>query len=255
MSAFKDHFSGHAADYARYRPGYPPALFDWLAARAPSRRLALDCGTGSGQAAGALARRFEHVIATDASAEQIANAERFANVEYRVARAEAVVADNGAVDLVTVAQALHWFDVEAFYATAEAALAPGGVLAVWTYELMQVNREIDALIDDVYRGELDVFWPPERALVETGYRGILPRWPRIATPAFTVRMDWTVDDALGYLSSWSAVQRYRRALGRDPLAALAGPLRAAWGSRRRGVLWPVVLHAFRRPWRAQSGAS
>ena len=247
MSAFKDHFSAHAADYARYRPAYPAALFMWLAARSPHRALALDCGAGNGQAAVALARHFDRVVATDASAQQIANARGPANVSYRVAAAEADAVPAGSAALVTVAQALHWFDHAAFYAAAARALSPGGLLAVWTYELMTVSADVDALVEHFYRTATDPWWPPERDHVESGYRGILPPWRRIAVPRFEVRADWRADDALGYLASWSAVRRCRAATGTDPVAALAPALHEAWGPLRRAVRWPLVLHAFRRP--------
>lgn len=245
--SFKDHFSGHAADYARFRPRYPRALFAWLADHAPARRLAVDCGTGNGQAASALAPHFSSVVATDASAPQLAQARGPGNVRYAVAPAEADVVAPGAADLVTVAQALHWFDTEAFYAAAARALAPRGLLAVWTYELMTVSATVDATVLDFYRGAIDAYWPPERAHVEAGYRGILPRWPRVAAPRFEVRAEWYADDALGYLASWSAVRRCRQATGTDPVAAIADALHGAWGPYRRSVRWPLVLHAFRRP--------
>lgn len=245
--SFKDHFSGHAADYARYRPVYPPALFAWLVSRCPHRALALDCGTGNGQAAIALAPHFDRVLATDASTPQVANARGPANVSFRVAAAEADVVAPASAALVTVAQALHWFDHDAFYAAAARALSPGGVLAAWTYELMRVSRDVDAIVNAFYRGPIDDYWPPERDDVEAGYRGILPGWPRIATPVFEVRAHWRAADALGYLGSWSAVRRCRAATGADPLAAVAPALAEAWGPHRRAVRWPLVLHAFRRP--------
>ena len=245
--SFKDHFSGHAVDYARYRPTYPRALFSWLADRAPHHALALDCGAGNGQAAVALAAHFDRVVATDASAQQVANARGPANVAFRVAPAEADAVPARAAGLITVAQALHWFDLAAFYTAAARALSRNGVLAVWTYELMTVSRDIDAVVDAFYRGDIDGFWPPERGHVEAGYRGILPDWPRIATPRFEVRAEWRAEDALGYLGSWSAVRRFRAATGRDPLGEVAPPLRAAWGAHRRSVRWPLVLHVYRRP--------
>ncbi|MEM7806141.1 MAG: class I SAM-dependent methyltransferase [Pseudomonadota bacterium] len=245
--SFKDHFSGHAVDYARFRPLYPPSLFAWLASQAPARRLAVDCGTGNGQAANALAAHFERVVATDASAPQVAQAQGPDNVSYRVAPAEAEVVAAGTADLVTVAQALHWFDVEAFYSTAARALAPGGLLAVWTYELMTVSAAVDAAVLSFYRGAIDGYWPPERDHVENGYRDIVPAWPRVAAPRFEVRANWRADDALDYLASWSAVRRCRRATGQDPVGAFANTLRTAWGPQRRSVRWPLVLHSFRRP--------
>ncbi|MEL7373323.1 MAG: class I SAM-dependent methyltransferase, partial [Pseudomonadota bacterium] len=223
------------------------SLFAWLAGQAPARTLAVDCGTGNGQAANALAAHFERVVATDASVPQVAQAQGPDNVSYRVAPAEAEVVAAGTADLVTVAQALHWFDVEAFYSTAARALAPGGLLAVWTYELMTVSAAVDAAVLSFYRGAIDGYWPPERDHVENGYRDIVPDWPRVAAPRFEVRANWRADDALGYLASWSAVRRCRRATGQDPVGAFANTLRTAWGPQRRSVRWPLVLHSFRRP--------
>lgn len=244
---FKDHFSGHAAIYARHRPTYPDALFDWIADQCRRREHALDCATGNGQAARALARRFGRVTATDASAEQIAAAQPEPGVTFRTAPAEASGLPDASVDVVTVAQALHWFDLQAFYREAARVLRDNAVLVAWCYQLTRVDPAIDAVIDDYYAGTLAGYWPPERVHIERGYDDIRPDWPAIEVPQFEMRCDWTADDMLGYLASWSATRRAEAATGRNPLADVEGPLRAAWHAAPRPVRWPLVCLAFRRP--------
>ncbi|HEX7062862.1 MAG TPA: class I SAM-dependent methyltransferase [Woeseiaceae bacterium] len=244
--SFKDHFSGHAASYAAFRPRYPDALFDFLARSAPAREHAWDCGTGNGQTAVSLAAHFERVTATDASAAQIAAAEPHPRVAYRVAAAEASGIDEETVDLVTVAQALHWFDIERFFAEALRVLAPGGVLAVWCYGLCRVERRIDAVIEGLYRA-VDAWWPPERRLIEEGYRSITLPLPALPAPAFAMSADWSADAMLGYLRTWSACQRHLAERGTDPVRTVEDELCALWGAGSRTVRWPLALKAGRRP--------
>jgi SAM-dependent methyltransferase len=247
--SFKDHFSGHAAEYARSRPGYPPELFAWLAEVAPARERALDCGAGSGQAAVALAAHFAEVVATDASEQQIRNAEPHARVSYRVAPAEDSGLADASVDLVTVAQALHWFDLPRFWAEVDRVLRPGGVLATWTYWLMHVSPEVDAAVERFYTGEIGPYWPPERKMVDEGYRSVAFPYDPIAVPPFEMRLSWTLPQALAYLRTWSGVKRFQDAHGRDPLLAAEPDIRAAWGDAEqpRTVGWPLSVLAFRKP--------
>ena len=174
---FKDHFSKQSKFYADCRPTYPEPLFDYLATLVPATARVWDCATGNGQAAQALAGRFAEVIATDASANQIANARPVAGVEYRISAAENSGLSNNSVDLITVAQALHWFDFPAFFAEVERVLRPGGVLAVWGYELFQIDPAMDAVIGDLYSRTLRDYWPPERRLLERGYADIVFPYP------------------------------------------------------------------------------
>ncbi|MGE0080037.1 MAG: class I SAM-dependent methyltransferase [Thiohalomonadaceae bacterium] len=241
--SFKDHFSALAAGYASFRPRYPDTLYAWLAQQAPGRALAWDCATGSGQAAVGLAAHFARVVATDASAGQIANAHRHARVDYAVAPAEDSGLAAHSVDLVTVAQALHWFDLERFYAEARRVLCPDGLLAVWTYNLFRTDIDAaDALVDHLYGEVLGPWWPCERRLVENGYRDLPFPFVEITAPAFEMRTEWDLAHLLGYLRTWSAVKRYREACGVDPVAAIADALAAALGARERlSVRWPLAV--------------
>lgn len=244
MTAFKDHFSAHAGRYALARPRYPEELFQFLAGLLPEKHLAWDCATGNGQAAVSLARFFSGVVATDASATQIGEAVATNGIDYRVAPAERSGLLPGSVDLVTVAQALHWFDIEQFFDEVRRVLKPGGVLAVWSYGTCRIDPECDSLVHGLY-ADLDDYWPPERAMVESGYRDIDLPGAAVECPAFSMTASWSAADMLAYLGTWSATQRYVRAHGSDPVAALAQELAAAWGDGRRTVRWPLNLKVAR----------
>lgn len=240
---FKDHFSGHATDYTRYRPGYPPGLFEYLASLSEQRERVWDCGTGNGQAAVGLAGYFDEVIATDASAEQIANAVPHTKIRYAVAPAEATAIPAHTVDLITVAQALHWFDFDAFYAEARRVLRPDGHLAVWSYGLLWVSDEVDPVLRRFYGETIEVYWPPERRHIEAAYRSIPFPFRELTPPAFNMQAHWSLDDLCNYLRTWSAVRRYQSANREDPVLALAAELATVWGRREdeKIIRWPLHL--------------
>ena len=242
---FKDHFSGHASVYAEARPHYPDALFDWLAREAPDRDLAWDCGCGNGQASVALAARFARVHATDPSATQIAAAEARSNIAYAVEPAERCSLAAHSASLVTVAQALHWFDFDTFFGQVRRVLKPGGLFAAWAYSDCRVAPAIDVLKDRVYVDLVGPYWPPERALVEAGYRTIPFPLDEIAAPAFEMVVDWHAGQFLAYLRSWSATQRYRKEVGEDPVAQIERDLMAKWGEGTRAVRWDFHLRCGR----------
>ena len=240
---FKDHFSGHATLYAQARPTYPSALFDWLASLCPQHELCWDAGCGNGQASIALAAHFANVFATDPSDTQIAAAQAQANVRYAIEPAERCSLPNASADLVTVAQALHWFDVERFYAEARRVLKPSGRIAVWTYERSSVNEHVDAVFKRLYTGELDAYWAPERRHVEAGYATLPFPFERIEAPAFELRCNWALPQYLAYLRSWSAVQKLAKQTGRDIVGEFEEEMREAWGGAemRRAVRWPLTV--------------
>jgi SAM-dependent methyltransferase len=244
---FKDHFSGHAGVYQEARPTYPDALFDWLAAQVPGRALAWDAGCGNGQASLGLSTRFARVIATDPSAAQIANVQQRGNIDYRVEPAEQCSLADASADLVSVAQALHWFDIHAFYAQIRRVLKPRGVFAAWTYADCRVDAAVDAIKDRLYIDLTGPYWPPERVHVDAGYRDLAFPFAPIATPPFVMRMRWNVDQFLAYLRSWSATQRCLEATGVDPVALVEGDLRFAWGDAHapRDVHWAFHLRCGR----------
>jgi SAM-dependent methyltransferase len=235
---FKDHFSTQSSQYQRYRPVYPITLFEWLASQTPQHTLAWDCATGNGQAALALANYFDKVIASDASENQIAQCRDHPSVEYRVASAEQSALADASVDLITVAQALHWFDQTAFYHEAWRVLKHHGVLAVWSYNLLSITPQIDAIVNHYYHDIVGAYWPPERQLVEQGYAS-LPAQP----PQFAMTSQWNLDDLLGYLGTWSASVYYAKAQQHDPLSHIRDPLSQVWGqpAQHHTVHWPLQI--------------
>ena len=240
---FKDHFSKQADDYAKYRPVYPTALFNYLASQAAERKLAWDAGTGNGQAALGLAVHFERVIAIDPSEAQIQNVTPHPKVLYKVGAAEKADIPDRSVDLITVAQALHWFDLDHFYAEARRVLKPAGVLAAWCYGLNEIESGIDEIVRRFYRDVVGRYWPPERRLIDERYRTILFPFAERTPPAFHMEAKWNLDEYLGYLGTWSATQRYRQQQGTDPLPALRAELLHAWNApqAKRVVKWPIHL--------------
>lgn len=248
MTGFKDHFSARSGDYARYRPGYPPALFDWLASVAPARTLAWDVGTGSGQAALGLAAHFACVIASDAAEAQLRHAVPHERITYKVMPAERCELPDACADLITVAQALHWFDLERFYAQVRRVLKPGGAIAAWTYGLQRIGPDVDPVVRRYYRDVVGPYWPPERSHVESHYRDIPFPFDEIPAPTLAMRADWSLDDVLGYLGTWSAARCYMKARGADPREQVRADLVRAWGgAATRTVTWPLHLRAGRPP--------
>lgn len=240
--SFKDHFSSQSAAYSRYRPEYPPELIEFVAARAPGRRLAVDCATGNGQAALALAGHFAAVLAVDASSSQLVHAQPHRRVLYATGLAERLPLRDARVDLVAAAQAAHWFDFGRFHAECRRVLVPGGVVAVWTYEKFRVDGPVDATVDAFYSGVIGGDWPPERRYVEQGYRTLPFPWREEPAPAFELETHWDLGQLMGYLATWSAVQRHKDRTGQDPLPALRSRLAARWpaGATRR-LRWPIHL--------------
>jgi SAM-dependent methyltransferase len=246
--SFKDHFSRLAAQYAAFRPAYPPELFDSLAQLCSARRLAWDCACGTGQASVALADHFESVIATDASAQQVAAATPHDHVTYRVAKAENSGFDSKSVDLVTVAQALHWFDLDSFYAEVERVLVPSGVIAVWTYGVLHVEGDaVDQLVQEFYHDIVGPYWPPERRHVEQGYRSLAFPFTSVPAPSFNMEVRWEQAHLLGYLRSWSATARYAEVKGVDPVLELEQRLARLWadGQGARKITWPLAMRVGR----------
>ena len=245
--SFKDHFSGHAASYAAYRPGYAPHLFEILATLPRERRLAWDSGTGNGQAAVALADHFEKVVATDPSTEQLAHALPHPRVEYGVGRAEDSGLAEGSVDLATAAQAFHWYDFDRYFAEVRRVLAPGGVVAVWTYNLVRVDPEVDRWTDRLARQIVGPWWPPERRWVDEEYQTIPFPFDEIAIEPLRYEARLDLDRFTRYLRTWSSFQRYQKETGRDPLEEIREGLTAAWGQpeEERTAAWPIFIRAGR----------
>jgi SAM-dependent methyltransferase len=247
--SFQDHFSSRASAYARARPTYPPALFAELARLAQGRDLVWDCGTGNGQAALGLAVYFGAVVATDPSEAQLAEAVPHPRISYHQRSESSSGLDPGSVDLVTAAQAAHWFDLDLFYREVARVLRPGGLLAMWCYGLSRIAPDIDEVLGEFYHRTVGPCWPPERSHVDAEYRSLPFPWPDLPFPRLEIERLWTLAELLAYVETWSAIKRYRDARGEDPLPLLGGALARPWGppDRVRQVTWPVSMRLGRAP--------
>lgn len=246
--SFRNHFSGHAKQYRIFRPRYPESLFTLLASLCATNELAWDCGTGSGQAAVALTPHFKSIIATDASENQIANAERAEGVNYRVAPAEDSGLTAASVDLITVAQAIHWFELGGFSAEANRVLKDRGVLAAWTYGLLTFNRELDEIIVRFHNDIVGEYWPFDRKLVESGYADLTLPLTEVPAPLMEMSEHWSFSDLIGYFNTWSAAKAYEKERGHNPLDLVIAELERAWGApeNKRTATWPLHVKIWRK---------
>lgn len=247
MSGFADHFSRDSVAYARFRPRYPPELFAWLATLPAACSIAWDCGTGTGQAAALLTRHFDLVVASDPSRTQLAAADRTTGALYVACPGEWSALGARRVDLVTVAQALHWLDRDRFYPEVSRVMAPGGAFAAWSYGVLRSSPAVDRVIARFYGETVGSWWPPERALVEGGYRGIAIPIAEVPPPPFAIEARLTLEELLGYIRTWSAVGRFISAQGHDPIPELHEALLPVWGepSVARRITWPLTVRAGR----------
>ena len=244
----KDYFSSHARLYASFRPHYPDELFDFLLANVRDRSCAWDCGTGNGQVAGALSEHFRNVYATDISREQLEQACQAPNINYLVSPAEESPFEDRTFDLITVAQALHWFEHRGFFREAARTGKPGSLLAVWGYSLPTVMPAIDDLLLDLYQDTVGAYWDSARRHVENHYRDIPLPFEPVLAPELTIRLQWNADQLSGYVSSWSATQNYMRATGDDPIKGFRKQLEKVWPVQEiMEVSFPIFLKVSRLP--------
>jgi ubiquinone/menaquinone biosynthesis C-methylase UbiE len=240
---FKDYFSKDSRLYALYRPNYPHILAKMLAELAPSCARALDCGCGTGQLSVLLAEYFDEVVATDASTEQIAKAQPHQRINYKTALADNSGLPGESVDLITVAQAAHWFKLESFYEEVRRVARPDAIIALISYSVLHVDGEVNAPIQHFYYDTIMPYWPSERRHVEDEYQNLAFPFQPVETPALTMHMMWNLEQLLGYISTWSVLKQARQSLGIDPLKSLRAELVAMWGNPQQTKLvkWPLAL--------------
>jgi len=236
----KDNFSNNSSKYAQFRPKYPAKLFRFLESLVEEKEAAWDCGTGNGQVAGELANFFKRVDATDISQQQLENAVKLSNINYSLQPAEKTNFPDNSFDLITVAQAIHWFEFSQFYKEVNRTLKPGGIIAVIGYGLFKSNDQTNDLIDHFYRDIVEPYWDPERRYLDDGYRSILFPFGEIQTPDLEMEFSWDFEHLIGYLKTWSAVKHFQSKNGYDPVDAISGGLRTAFGERRV-VKFPLFL--------------
>ncbi len=241
---FEDHFSQLAKTYSMYRPGYPDALFEYLAGCCKEHNLAWDCGTGNGQAAVALTKYFEQVIATDASKEQIGLASLHPDITYRVEEAENVSLPDSSTDLLTAAAAVHWFNFEKFYRKVKSVLKPEGIVAFWTYNQVRVSPDVDSLVKKYIYEILGNYWPERFEYVRTGYRTLPFPFEELNPPEFEMTAEWDLNQLAGFLNSWSATKIYLDKTGKHPLNNIWDDLLNSWGDEK--TKYPVRFPLFLR---------
>lgn len=234
-------FSIRSVDYAQFRPSYPDSLFGWLAEQCPHTRCALDVAAGNGQATLPLLQHFDRVLACDASPDQLSGSTDWQSAQRFAAQAERLPLRDGQVDLMVVAQALHWFATPAFFAEAKRVLAADGLFCAWCYSLLRIEPALDEVITHLHGETLRGYWPRGRASVDAGYRDIQAPFETIEPPEFAIEVRWDLPQLLGYLRTWSAVKQWQQTHNRDPVALLEPELAQLWGDpeRQRGVRWPL----------------
>ncbi|NTE05530.1 class I SAM-dependent methyltransferase [Agrobacterium tumefaciens] len=238
----KDNFSTQAAEYAIYRPTYPEHLYNFLFKLVAQKDAAWDCATGNGQVASVLAQHFQHVYATDISEKQLSQALPLPNVVYRVESSDQVNVPDQSFDLITVAQAIHWFNFDAFYSEVKRTLKPDGIIAVIGYGLMSIDKEVDQVIYKLYETILGKYWDSERRYIEEGYKTIPFPFEEITAPHFQIKTTWNFNQMIGYLNTWSSLQHYKKANDRNPLEYVMTELKEAWGDdAEKDVRFPVLL--------------
>ncbi|WP_114791787.1 class I SAM-dependent methyltransferase [Niabella yanshanensis] len=242
--ATKDNFSSQSDKYAKYRPTYPAAFFNYLNMLIINKQNAWDCGTGNGQVAYELAKNFDHVFATDISQSQIDNALQAGNINYSVQPSENTNFDNQLFDLVIVAQAIHWFNFDQFYKEVRRTAKPGALLCVLGYGRVQVSAPIDAVITDFYTNVIGKYWDQERRYIDEHYATIPFPFEEIPTPRFENRHQWSLEHLIGYLNTWSAVKHFTKQNGYNPVDQLESEIESNWGSEaEKEVVFPLLLRA------------
>jgi SAM-dependent methyltransferase len=244
MTEFKDHFSNHAQEYARYRPLYPVELFEYLT-MLTEHGTAWDCATGNGQVAIALTPYFQQIQATDASESQLSNAFPHPKVTYSCALAERSHFPDHSIDLITVGQALHWFNFEAFYREVRRVGKRGGAIAVFSYgHLAPVSAAIDAVLQAFYQ-QIQPIWTPEIEYVVQEYQTIPFPFEEVTSPALKMTATWDVSQLLGYLRSWSATRHYLSQQGEGAIDEFERSLIDIWGIEQRTLEWKLFLRVGR----------
>ncbi len=229
----KDNFSNQASVYAQFRPTYPQAVFDYLNSVVKGKKSVWDCATGNGQMARELAKTFDTIYATDISQKQLDNAFQAENIAYSIAKAEETHFADDTFDLITVAQAIHWFDFEKFYAEVNRVAKSGAVLFVIGYSMPRFEGKIDEILQDFYWNVTGPYWDAERKHLDNQYNSIPFPFEAIECPVFKNEYRWTLEMAEGYFNSWSSIQHYIKKNGVNPVNEVIDKLRAYWIGEQR----------------------
>lgn len=243
MKSIIDNFSERAKTYSKFRPVYPENLYNFIYSHIETFDSVWDCGTGNGQVAVELSKKFNKIFATDISDAQLAESTPKLNIFYSNVRAEKTDFPDNSFDLITVAQAYHWFDQRAFLTEAKRVAKPNGILAVWGYNLLKINPEIDDMIRNFHDNTVGDYWNPERKIVDDNYEHILFMKDEIVVPQFEITTEWKFEQLIGYLTSWSAVNNYQKSTGQNPIELIEPKLAKVWGNKET---YPVKFPLFLR---------
>lgn len=240
----KDNFSIQANQYAKFRPAYPPELYSFLIQNINCKNTAWDCATGNGQVAAELAKYYKKVYATDISEKQISNAPPIKNIIYKIEPAEKTFFPDNFFDLITVAQAIHWFNFEVFYKEVYRTIKNNGLFAAISYSLCKSNDETDKVLLHFYKNITGPYWDPERKYIDEKYQTIPFPFVEIETPEFNHEVQWTIEQFTGFLQTWSAVQHYKKQNNIDPVTLIYEDIKKSWGNYpQKKFLFPVFMRA------------
>ncbi len=241
----KDNFSTQSSKYAKFRPTYPKEFYNFLFEKVDQKNSAWDCATGNGQVAVELANQFINIYATDISAKQLSQAPKLSNIQYKIERAEKTNFEDHQFDLITVAQAIHWFNFDDFFPEVRRVLKPNGVFAAFGYGLMKIIPGIDEVVHHLYEAILGTYWDEERRHIENGYLNIPFPFEEIKSPTFEIITEWNFDQLIGYLETWSSLQHYIKANEKNPIEFVYNDLEKAWGNQKRVIHFPLILKVFK----------
>ena len=244
----KDNFSQQSADYARYRPVYPDAYFEFILSITKERNTAWDCGAGNGQVAEKLSMYFDKIYATDISAQQIEQAVPNEKIEYSVQPAEQTNFPDGFFDLIVAAQAVHWFDFDRFYTEVNRTLKKDGIISVLGYNRPVIVPEVDEIITRFYQTIVGPYWDKERKYIDEHYQTIPFPFEEVESPKLQIVFEWSFKQLVGYLGTWSAVKHFTKEKEYNPVTEISNALKIAWGNEAEGksVCFPVMMRTGRK---------
>ncbi len=241
MKKIIDNFSGQAKTYAKYRPVYPKELYHYILALVDNKNRAWDCGTGNGQVANILANHFTAVNASDISENQLKNALPRKNIHYTNQRAEKTNFSDQYFDLITIGQAIHWFDFKAFYKEVRRVAKQESLIAVFGYGLLRIEG-INQELDHFYYNIIGPYWNKERRYIDEAYQTIPFPFREISTEKdFHIKDNWQIEDLEGYLNSWSSVQRFIQQEEYNPVSPFIQQLQKTWKNGQKWVQFPIIL--------------
>ncbi len=247
MKPTLDNFSAQSAGYALYRPRYPQQLYNFLLGNVREKKAAWDCGTGNGQVAAELANAFEQVWATDISENQLKQAPALPNVTYVQTRAEQTTFPSDTFNLITIAQAIHWFDFDRFYQEVYRTAKAGALIAAWGYGLLRIDSQLDPLIETFYSEQIGRYWDSERKYIDEAYQTIPFPFPEIRAPAFAIEVYWNLAELEGYFNTWSSVQKYMAQHKQNPVNEIIEQLRPYWqpAEEKKLIRFPIFMRVGR----------